>query len=51
MVFIKFYTEVLNLKMKPFKNVAKYFDAADSDKDGTLSREEFDNALNGARPQ
>lgn len=33
-------------KAAGFKNVTKYFDAADSDKDGTLSREEFKNALN-----
>ena len=29
-----------------FRNVAKYFDAADTDKDGTLSLAEFGNALN-----
>lgn len=34
----------------PFKNVTKYFDAADLDKDNFLSRAEFHNALNGGRP-
>ena len=29
-----------------FRNVAKHFDAADTDKDGTLSLREFGNALN-----
>jgi EF hand len=34
-----------------FKNVTKYFDAADLNKDNFLSPSEFDNALNGSRPQ
>ena len=34
-----------------FKNVTKYFDAADLNKDNFLSASEFDNALNGSRPQ
>ncbi|WP_421954434.1 EF-hand domain-containing protein [Polaromonas sp.] len=34
-----------------FRNVAKHFDAADTDKDNQLSREEFGNALNGGKPQ
>jgi hypothetical protein len=35
----------------PFKNVTKYFDAADLNKDNFLSPAEFANALNGNRPQ
>lgn len=34
-----------------FKNVAKHFDAADTNKDGILSPDEFDDALNGRRVQ
>jgi hypothetical protein len=35
----------------PFKNVTKYFDAADLNRDNFLSPAEFHNALNGSRPQ
>ena len=34
-----------------FRNVAKYFDEADLDKDDLLSYEEFENALNGNKSQ
>lgn len=34
-----------------FRNVAKYFDAADLNKDNALSPAEFGNALNGGKPQ
>ncbi|SFB69498.1 EF hand [Polaromonas sp. OV174] len=32
-----------------FRGVAKYFDRADSNKDDLLSREEFENAMNGVK--
>ena len=32
-----------------FRNVAKHFDAADTNKDNVLSREEFDNAMNRSK--
>ncbi len=32
-------------------NVARYFDAADTNHDTMLSRQEFDNAMNTTRPQ
>ncbi|MFC5523140.1 hypothetical protein [Polaromonas jejuensis] len=32
-----------------FRGVAKYFDEADLNKDNFLSREEFDNAMNGGK--
>jgi hypothetical protein len=34
-----------------FRNIAKHFDAADTNHDDLLSREEFENALNGGKPQ
>ena len=34
-----------------FRNVAKYFDAADLNKDDALSRAEFENAMNGGKSQ
>ena len=34
-----------------FRKVANYFDAADSNRDGMLSPQEFETALNGGRPR
>ena len=34
-----------------FPNVLKYFDVADLNKDNALSRAEFENAMNGGKPQ
>jgi hypothetical protein len=34
-----------------FKNIASHFDAADVNKDHLLTKEEFDNAINGFKPQ
>ena len=34
-----------------FKNIASHFDNADADKDNFLTHEEFDNAVNGRKPQ
>ena len=34
-----------------FKNIASHFDSADIDKDNFLTRQEFDNAINGFKPQ
>lgn len=34
-----------------FRKVADYFDAADSNRDGMLSPQEFETALNGGKPQ
>lgn len=34
-----------------FRKVANYFDAADSNRDGALSPQEFETALNGGKPQ
>lgn len=34
-----------------FKNIASHFDGADIDKDNFLTKEEFDNAINGFKPQ
>lgn len=34
-----------------FKNIASHFDGADANKDNFLSHAEFDNAVNGRKPQ
>ncbi|WP_348046367.1 EF-hand domain-containing protein [Polaromonas sp.] len=34
-----------------FRGVAKHFDEADTNKDNMLSREEFERAMNGPKPQ
>ena len=34
-----------------FKNIASHFDGADANKDNVLTHAEFDNAVNGRKPQ